>query len=207
MSSRKTKSIQRKLYFDAQDVTPSPSKQEQQSLEGQTKTSKVVTQSGQKRAANGPVRASARLTATKQSQSIESFLSPKKKRATEVVSSTIVTPADGDFSPKFSKTDNDKEVYVPSYIHKNVEYISMAKMSNLSPVQTRVLEWISEQYELPKDLEQNRKYGPLSGSSYADRVISAYRLGSLKRANDGISEICTACANLGHDRDNCSTLL
>jgi hypothetical protein len=210
MSTRKTKeSIQRKLNFDVKDDhNVSPSMQDQQQPQGEgSKALKAVPKSGRKRAANDALKSSARVTSSKQSQSIERYLSPQKRGATAAASSIVVTPAEGDISPKLADVDDDKDDYVPSYIHKNVEYLSRDHMSDLSPIQTKVYNWIMEQYELPKDVEQNRKYGPLSGSTYADRVISAYRLGSLKRANDDTTQICTECANLGHDRDHCPTLV
>jgi hypothetical protein len=211
MSTRKAKeSIQRKLNFDApgDDGKLSPTKQDQHKYqEVGNKVANTVTRSGRKRAAKDALKTSPRVTSSKQSQSIESYLSPKKKGAVAVASSIVVTPAEGDMFPKRADVDYDKDIYVPSYIHENVQYISKAHMSSLSPIEARVYDWIMEQYEIPKDLEQNRKYGPLSGSTYADRVNSAYRLGSLKRANDDTSQICTVCASLGHDRDHCPTLV
>jgi uncharacterized protein (UPF0333 family) len=148
-------------------------------------------------------------------QNVESYTSPQKKRITETTTAqNVVTPDFGE-TKKGTIQQSDDSNYTPSYIHKNVEYVGRSQIVKLSPIQSKVLRWIEDNCEIPSDFEQNRKFGPLSGSSYADRVITAYRLGSLKRmeGSDHDDErnhdkaICTVCAELGHIADACPTLL
>jgi hypothetical protein len=57
-------------------------------------------------------------------------------------------------------------------------------------------------------LETNRKYGPISGSTFEHHAIRAYSLGMLKAKNPSVEvEICTACATKGHKRDECPKLV
>ena len=149
-------------------------------------------------------------------QSAESYVSPQKKRIKETVAQNVVTP-DNVEAKKVAATvcQSNGSDYVPSYIHKNVEYVRKGQIVNVSPIKSKVLQWIEDNCEIPNDFEQNRKFGPLSGSSYADRAITAYRLGFLKliegsdhgidMKNDRV--ICTACADLGHIAETCPTLL
>lgn len=104
--------------------------------------------------------------------------------------------------------------YVPKYVHKNVEYLRKGE-AKLKQNTIKVYQWICQHYVIPKDFEQKRLYGPLSGISYEERVIQAYSLGKLERihVDDGDDDaspesgICTACAEEGHQRDDCPTLL
>ena len=154
----------------------------------------------------------------------ESYISPQKKlnTGTETATQNVVTPDYSETTKKVTLLQTKSGEYIPEYIHKNVDYIRKGNVLKLSPIQSRVLQWIHDNFDVPNDFEQNRKYGPLSGSSYPDRVITAYRLGSLERIkrtddvdddnDDKIgsskhSVICTVCADLGHIADACPTLL
>lgn len=151
-------------------------------------------------------------------QNTESYKSPLKKPFREAASLSVVTPDNLETATKFKSLQTKKSSdYIPSYIHKNVEYVRKGQIMKLSSIQSKLLLWIDDHYEIPNDFEQNRKFGPLSGSSYVDRVITAYRLGSLKRkevsnhddrtTHMNHSVICTVCADLGHVADACPTLL
>jgi hypothetical protein len=138
---------------------------------------------------------------------MDSFVSPKKQsRSTPTA---VVTPAE---EPKRSGSLKDAS-YIPTYIHRNVDYVSRNEATgSLSPIKAKIIQWILDHYNVPNDLEQNRAFGPLSGSSYEDRMIAAYSVGKLVRRStvDGQSDsamICTACAETGHLRDKCPTLV
>jgi hypothetical protein len=206
---RKSKeSIQRKLNFDVPEENSDFCKKEQLPQVQQSISKNADAISGRKRPSNACTTSTSSPVNRHNPQSIDSYLSPQKKSAPETTSVNVVTPAEVDFSPKVLPKGNDADNYVPTYIYNNVEYVRKGQLTNLSPLHAKLLEWIAEHYEIPKDLERNRKYGPLSGSSYSDRVITAYRLGSLEKIdNDDTTIICTGCANLGHDRDNCPTLV
>lgn len=150
-------------------------------------------------------------------QNTESYTSPHKKAFREAATLSVVTPDNLETATKLKSLQTKNSDYIPSYIHKNVEYVRKGQIMKLSPIQSKLLSWIDDHYEIPNDFEQNRKFGPLSGSSYVDRVITAYRLGSLKRIEGSDhddrtthmnhSVICTVCADLGHVADACPTLL
>lgn len=96
--------------------------------------------------------------------------------------------------------------FVPTYLHKNLEYERVGRKEKLTQVQVDAYRLILTHYEIPKDLEQSRSYGPLSGSSYEELVIQAYSLDKLKPLKKKV-DICTACAGTGHVRDECPTLV
>ena len=122
---------------------------------------------------------------------------------------------DSDFSTpkKRTKTDggvteNEDRLYVPTYIHKNVSYFRKGE-AKLSAKTETCFRLVAEHFVIPKDMEQSRKYGPLSGTSFEERVISAYNLGLLepkRPESDGV-EICSNCAEEGHTRDDCPKLI
>ena len=148
-------------------------------------------------------------------QNIERYASPQKKLKTGADTVNVVTPDVLETTKRAVSLQTHSSNYIPSYIHKNVEYVRKGHILKVSPIQSKVLQWINDNYEIPDDFEQNRKFGPLSGSSYVDRVMTAYRLGTLQR-NEVSDEddktrkditICTMCADLGHIADTCPTLL
>ena len=63
-------------------------------------------------------------------------------------------------------------------------------------------------FVIPKGFENSRSFGPLSGSCFEERVISAYSNNLLEPKNAGVKiQICTSCASKGHKRDDCPELL
>jgi hypothetical protein len=175
--------------------------------------SNVRNQDGKGRS-SGKKRSTATQSKNPSNQRMDSFLSPQKKVTTESKLVHAVTPNEPEpgLAPKVTPAKGSDNDYIPSYIHKNVEYIRKGHMSKLTPHQSKILQWITEHYEIPNDFEQNRKYGPLSGTTYLERVIAAYRLGSLPRTTcnndeDTTDVICTICANTGHTADACPTII
>ena len=62
--------------------------------------------------------------------------------------------------------------------------------------------------DIPVDFESNLKYGPHSGTSYEERVVTAYGLNLLKpRSGLHKTKICSNCGGNGHTRDDCNDLL
>jgi hypothetical protein len=189
--------------------TTKPSSQRKLTFNDSSGQSNVTKQDERHKHAGPPI--SVTSSKRRDHQSAESYASPQKKRkATDT--QNIVTPDNVEMK-KVASQSNVTD-YIPSYIHKNVEYVRKGQIVKLSSIQSKVLHWIEDNFEIPNDFEQNRKYGPLSGSSYVDRVITAYRLGSLKRIegsdhdeikNDGV--ICTVCADFGHIANTCPALL
>jgi len=129
---------------------------------------------------------------------------PKKAKP---ASATVVTPAQATAQKK-KQEDVTTDEYVPKHIHKNVDYHRKGEAADALPAKTlKAFQLISECYIIPNDIEQSRAYGPLSGSSYEERVISAYRLGKLQASDEPATIICTECVSIGHQRDDCPTLL
>lgn len=106
--------------------------------------------------------------------------------------------------PKDEKKEEGGE-YVPTYIDKNLSY-KRKGVASLPFTVEKTYQLVIDHYHIPKDFEHNRSYGPLSGTSYEERVIGAYRL-SLLEPQDQSVEICSNCATLGHLRNDCPELI
>ena len=61
---------------------------------------------------------------------------------------------------------------------------------------------VLSQYNLPSTFETNRRHGPLSGMTFADRVLAAYAVDGLE-AKDGKVAICVTCGMEGHVKKTC----
>jgi hypothetical protein len=151
------------------------------------------------------------------SRASEAASSPKKKHRAVVA----VTPEE---ETKLEQQDSLASTsYVPKYIHANVSY-KVQGTAPLAPATIKAFEYIVKHYEIPSNLEQQRAYGPLSGSSFEERVIQQYDLGQLVLKSDGDHDdeetkdndndssalehvICTCCASVGHERNDCPTLI
>jgi len=133
---------------------------------------------------------------------LDSFLDKKKEPA-------LVTPPKQ--APRARETKRRKvaqqQEYVPTYIHKNVEY--QRKGETKDEMQVAAFKLVEKHFDIPDDFENNRKYGPLSGVSFEERAISAYSLGLLepKTEDSANVKICSACAQEGHKRSACPQLL
>lgn len=139
---------------------------------------------------------------TSRSGTLDSFATPDAKKQRRV------TPA---VTPEEESSDhNALSRYVPEYIHKNLDYKKRGEKT-LSATTSEVYRLVCEHYEIPDNFEQRRSFGPLSGTSYEERVVQAYAVGRLASSRkDGdapAAEICTCCAALGHKRVDCPTLI
>lgn len=116
----------------------------------------------------------------------------------------IVTPSE---AAKMKEEEKKEQEYVPTYVHKNVEYQRKGK-AQLSETTKKVFEFVEKNFIIPEGFENNRSFGPLSGVCFEERVIASYTNNLLKPKKDakGI-EICTCCASKGHKRDDCPTLI
>lgn len=139
-------------------------------------------------------------TSTPRKRSLQqSLLSPEKKSK---LSAALVTPA---------KTKNQEDTttteYVPTYIHKNIDYTRKGE-GKIDDTTQKSFDLVGEHFILPNDLETNRKYGPISGTTFEQHAIRAYALGMLEAKDPSVVvEICTACATKGHKRDECPKLV
>jgi len=201
--SRESKTAQRKLNFAAAPPASSETDEDDDVVvdEEQTRESNRKRSAPPSQAAVNKKHAKATSTAA---------ATPNK--GTAAAASAIVTPAVATAQQK-KKTKKDEDGssiddYVPTYIHKNLDYHRKGvALDSLPPKTVKAFELITKHYIIPKNLEQSRSYGPLSGSTYEQRVISAYRLGKLEAIDEPAKIICTACVEIGHDRDDCPTLV
>jgi hypothetical protein len=131
------------------------------------------------------------------------FFSPKGK--------AIVTPDKEEEIPtpvKQPKEEKKKDPYVPTYIHKNLSYQRKGQ-ALLGENAQKTFELVEAYFEIPEDFEQSRSFGPLSGTCFEERAIRAYNLSLLdpKKITNATLEICSACATLGHKRNDCPDLI
>lgn len=178
--NRPTGSAQRRLDFDNQDTRTSNEIIDIDDDIPQTANSSRSLASPQKRSP------------------VTSFESPAPSKKPKAV---VVTPE--------AEKEDLLSKYVPTYIHKNVEYCREGTAS-LPSKTIQIFQWICDRYEVPADFEQQRSFGPLSGTSYEQRVIAEYKLGKLDRkedAPDNETLICSGCAQTGHIRDDCPSLI
>jgi hypothetical protein len=137
--------------------------------------------------------------------------SPKKQRVDpfppKKLDAAVVTPPKSEPPTKRTRVEK-KDEYVPSYIHKNVDYKRKGK-ADLSDETLEAYELVEKHFHIPDGFENSRNYGPLSGTSFEERVISAYSLGLLepKTKESANVAICSVCAVEGHLRSDCPKLI
>jgi hypothetical protein len=63
-----------------------------------------------------------------------------------------------------------------------------------------------EHFLIPEDFDLDYRFGPLSGVSYEQRLISSYEHNLLTRKDSSpatLPTLCTNCAEAGHSRRYC----
>ncbi|GMI28050.1 hypothetical protein TrRE_jg3022, partial [Triparma retinervis] len=108
-----------------------------------------------------------------------------------------------------SSEDVTPPTYSPLAIYKNISYTPRGDDTalSLSPPRLAALSLILERVAIPGDFE-TRKYGPLSGTSWEERVLTCYDGGMVGGDRTGKGEwICTECGEIGHRRKVCKTLI
>jgi hypothetical protein len=88
---------------------------------------------------------------------------------------------------------------------------SLSRSLSMSPHLTghapaeRVAAYIASNFIIPEDFELNRRlYGPHSGTSYYDRLITAYEYNTLQLKPGGrFAKFCSYCGEEGHLRRQC----
>jgi hypothetical protein len=195
-SSRSNRATQRRLVFDNEIVIEEDEQnnasEDNASVQSPPQLERIHTRPPQ-----------SERNARKRGTTDPSFQSPAPKLAKKS-RVAAVTPEDEEQAEirKLSK-------HVPKYLHKNVEY-SRKGEAKISAPTIKAFKWICERYVIPNDFEQKREYGPLSGTTYEERVIDAYSVDKLERkesAPDEETRVCTVCADVGHKRDDCPTLI
>ena len=133
------------------------------------------------------------------------FESPKKRTKTSVA---VITPPKDEVEVSSSKQKKNISKYVPEYIHKNLKYQTEGN-AVLPSNRMKAFHLIEDNFVIPDDFEQSRRYGPLSGSCFEERVIKAYNLGTLEpkvETEPGL-QICVYCARPGHMKVDCDDLI
>ena len=148
-------------------------------------------------------------TKKKKKKDISSFFASPAPSTSTAPAVPVVTPPEFKYrqskSPSPGKKKRTFSGYVPAYIHKNVGYVREGE-TDLDPTTQKVFELVDQHYIIPEGFENNRKYGPISGVSFEQRVIASYSK-NLLDPKKGQVEICTQCAELDHKRNDCPTLL
>lgn len=201
MPSSKAKSVKRRL-FGNDEKEESPQQSSAQAVEDSGKAPQVATvldTPQKKRRVDdyfSPKRGRAIVTPEKDEElDIASPPSTKKPRVVDLMDKVSTRP----------RTAKRTKAYVPEYIHKNLGY-QREGTASLSAVAKKTFELVQEHYVIPDDLEQNRSYGPLSGTCFEERAIRAYNLSLLKPMKTDV-EICSHCSSLGHKRNDCPQLI
>ena len=137
-----------------------------------------------------PARATTTIDARKKSV----LVTPEKEEAISKVKDSI------------EKTDSQQ--YVPIYIHKNLNYKRRGQ-AFLDKTLKCAFDLVEKNYVIPSDFENDRSYGPLSGTCFEERVVNAYDRGLLlpNVSSDCGILICINCAKIGHQQDDCPDLI
>mmetsp|Transcript_33265 Transcript_33265/g.105190 ORF Transcript_33265/g.105190 Transcript_33265/m.105190 type:complete len:177 (-) Transcript_33265:890-1420(-) len=120
-------------------------------------------------------------------------------------------PAPAPESKPLSSVDGNKpsenEEYVPVHLYNHLEY-SRRGEKNLPENEARAFSLVEDHYNIPKNIEKDARFGPLSGLSFEERALAAYAQGALD-PKDGANavKICLECGTLGHLRRRCPTLI
>ena len=99
---------------------------------------------------------------------------------------------------------------MPVHVYENVGYTCASKCYSsvdVSGERKAVLE-VLKFFAIAADFEKDKAYGPLSGITHSQRVLSAYLLGklALKVGGEGDPLICCFCGNVGHMKIDCPSL-
>ncbi|GLE05049.1 hypothetical protein PINS_up014033 [Pythium insidiosum] len=107
------------------------------------------------------------------------------------------------------QADEDGELYengvhVPTFIYHTVKYARKGDDHKVSKTTQRIVDYISEHFEIPVDFETSHKFGPHSGATFESRLLRAYKL-HLLTAKRGVEpeKICVSCGALGHSDRSC----
>ena len=148
-------------------------------------------------------------------------VTPSKAAATSTAA--VVTPPDTKRSKQESpvaetqhqeQQPGEDNEYIPTYLNKNIEYHRRGETS-LDPVTEKVFQLVAKHYVIPDGFEHARSFGPKSGVAFEQRVVTAYVNHQLKpklldmgsSSEKKATVICTCCAEIGHQRDDCPHLL
>ena len=95
---------------------------------------------------------------------------------------------------------------VQVFLHKLLKYKRRGD-AQLTDVQRTVMAFIERNFTVPEDFERSHKFGPLSGTCFEERLITAYANDQLepRLAAADITKLrmCTCCAKRGHAQTDC----
>jgi hypothetical protein len=80
----------------------------------------------------------------------------------------------------------------------------------LAPNVLKVVAHIQRNFVVPDDFDRNLKFGPLSGMSTEERLISSYEHGLLEKRSDAVNAfatMCFECGDRGHKSWDCPSKL
>ncbi|CAI5714336.1 unnamed protein product [Peronospora farinosa] len=102
------------------------------------------------------------------------------------------------------QSHEESRAYIPTFIYETVQYKHKHTKHVVSSEMQTIIKYITKFYNVPKDIEQNAKFGCHSGLTYEKRVARAYSMGQLlsKRGAEP-KPICLTCATVGHTYKTC----
>ena len=121
---------------------------------------------------------------------------------------------DDDDAEEEKVKDEEPYYFQQAHMHNWVRYKSRKQLGKQlgrkleDPHQASTFAKIEEHYVIPVDIEST-DYGPHSGSSFEERVLSTYAWGMLKPKDtrktfaDRTLKFCDACGKSGHTRFQC----
>ena len=99
-------------------------------------------------------------------------------------------------------------IYEQRFLHEEVGYsVKGKRLEILTTAEMKVLDWISENYIVPYDFDQDATFGPLARVTHEQRLMIAYNAGLLKQTDDEKDlghKKCICCFDDTHSYRYCS---
>jgi hypothetical protein len=189
-SSDATVQVRKKSKLEATTPT-STTKRQQELIEREVKKMEMRWLSEQNHNKNESIAAKEESTAA-------------KKEGTEVKAEENVTATKD--KPLKRVVTSDRQ----PFLHESLQYKVEGRATHLTAAQEKVFAWVKTHCEIPTDFDSNHKFGPLSGISYEERVISAYMYKLIEPKNPSEMsqqiKMCTSCGEKGHFFPRCPQL-
>ncbi|GMI23767.1 hypothetical protein TrCOL_g8648 [Triparma columacea] len=185
--------------------TPSPSKKLKEEKTSSTNTSSTNTSTSTsttsaKSVTPSPKKDQVRPTHSRSARKLDAGF---YKEPNSVID---VDDVDSPVASQSSLEDVSPPTYIPLSIYKNISYTPRSPTTHLllSPPRRVALAKVLEKCSIPADFE-TRKYGPLSGTNWEERVLTCYDNGMIGGEKKEL--ICTECGEIGHKKKHCVKLI
>lgn len=199
-------STPKKLASSSKDASPSPASVLKKARQSPAK--KALFSPG--KTASAPSTPSLQTTTPRESKKLVSPTPVKSSASSSsAVSSSSSSSAHSSAFPSsifLEAEEEQKEQHIPVYIHRNVGYKAKGtedSEAGLAFGQKKALGVITQKCVIPQDFESSRSYGPLSGVSWGQRVLSCFQAGIIKSKGGRELVLCISCGNEGHFKKEC----